>query len=188
MTYTHLRELIEHRGCHDLLGPHGQGWGIEQNAHELATFLTALPSQINTVLEIGTGHRAGLARFLAYDYGCRVTTVDIQDYGHAALYPDIEFIILEWGGVEYPVFQTTFDLVIIDGDHRYDSAWFDYEHYAPYADKAVMLHDIAGLRDCGGVAHFWREISRAKAGKLRKGYHEVIDDTEQRAGIGWIVK
>lgn len=187
MTYTHLRELIEHRGCHDLLGPHGQGYGVEQNAHELATFLTALPSQINTVLEVGTGHRAGLARFLAYDYGRKVTTIDVQDYGHAPLYPDIKFIVLSNPPSIYPVFTETFDLVVIDGNHGYDWVSFDYHFFSPMG-KVIMFHDIAGLRDCEGVARFWREISRTKAGKRRAGYYEVIDDTEQRAGIGWIVK
>lgn len=183
--YTHLRELIEHRGCHPLLGPEGQGWGIEQNAHELATFLTAISHlPIQTVLEIGTGHKAGLARFLAYDYGCKVTTVDIQDYGHAALYPDIEFVILEWADVEYPVFQTTFDLVFIDGNHQYEAVRFDLEYYGGLA-PVIAFHDIAGLRDCEGVARFWREISRTKAGRLRKECYEVIDDSDQRAGIGW---
>lgn len=186
MNYFELRALIEQRGCHALLGPVGEGWGIEQHPHELASFLSSIPLPA-TVLEIGTGYRAGLARFLTYDLGCKVTTVDIQDYGHAAAYPEIDFVLIEWGGVEYPYFQQRFDLVIIDGDHRYDTVRFDADYYGPLG-KVVMFHDIAGERDCEGAARFWQEISRNDKGEMKPGYHEVINQGEARAGIGWITR
>lgn len=185
MNYAALRALIEQRGCHVLLGPMGEGFGIEQNPHELATFLSSIPTP-KTVLEVGTGYKAGLSRFLCYDMGCKVTTVDIQDYGHAARYPEIEFVILEWGGVEYPVFRDRFDLVIIDGDHRYESVKFDLEYYGRYAAQILMFHDIEGLRDCEGVAQWWKEIKGDWLLGFSVRRFEAIDDGETRAGIGWL--
>jgi hypothetical protein len=184
--YEQIKSLVEQCGVHAALGPVGDGWGIEQNPHELATFLAALPDDTQTVLEIGTGYRAGMARFMSECLGWDVTTVDIKDYEHAAAYPSITFIVIEWAGVEFPVFGEGFDLVIIDGDHSYDAARFDYEYYGEFA-PIVMLHDIAGLRDCGGAALLWHELAYDE-GRLRDGFHEVIADGDQRAGIGWMVR
>lgn len=185
MKYTEYKALIEHCGVHEQLGPAGEGFGIEQNPHELATFLAAVDGQVRTVLEIGTGYRAGLARFMSQMLGWKVTSVDVQDYGHSL--PGVEFIVLEWPGVEYPVFNEGFDLVIIDGNHAYDSVQADDKHYGKLG-RVVMFHDIAGLRNCEGAAQYWREISRTKRGSLHAGHDEVIDEGAQAAGIGWVVR
>jgi len=183
MNYDKLIALIETLGVHPELGPVGQGWDIEQNPHELTTFLAALP-EIHTVLEIGTGYKAGLARFMSQHLGWQVTSVDVTDYGHA--YPGIEFMV----NPDPRIFQAReYDLVIIDGDHAYEAVKADYELYGSRARSGagiVMFHDIAGLRDCDGAARFWRELSYTKKGVLRQGFHEAIADGPQRAGIGWI--
>lgn len=184
MNYEELIALIEDLGVHEELGPVGKGWDIEQNPHELATFLTALP-EIHTVLEIGTGYKAGLARFMAQHLGWKVTSVDVVDYGH--IYPGIEFLVKP----DPLLFQAReYDLVILDGNHAYEAVKTDYELYATRARGAeiVMFHDITGLRACEGAAKFWRELAYTKKGALRQGFHEVIADGPQRAGIGWMVK
>ena len=176
--YAFYKECIEQRGVHDQLGPVGQGWGIEQNPHELATFVIAMQELgVQSVLEIGTGYKAGLAQFIHYDLGWQVVSVDIRDYGHA--FEGITFIIGQYEA------DRQFDLVFIDGEHTYEAVRHDLADYGAYATRAWAFHDIAGLRDCGGVAQYWRDIAYTKAGKLRKGFHEVIDDSERRAGIGW---
>lgn len=181
-----LRDRIARAGVHAALGGDGSGYGIEQNADELAVFLTAMHAlEVRSVLEIGTGYRAGLARFLSETLGWDVTTVDVRDYGHEL--PGVKVIVLEWAGVEFPVFNRQFDLVFIDGDHAYESVCFDADYYATYASKAVAFHDIAGLRDCEGAARYWREIAYAD-GRLKPGYHEATANGDTRAGIGWLVK
>ena len=75
----------------------------------------------------------------------------------------------------------------IDASHTYESVKADYWHYRRFG-RIVALHDIAGLRACEGVARFWREISRTKSGRMRRGFYEVIADTDQRSGIGWEVR
>jgi hypothetical protein len=179
-TYGELKQLIERRGVHTVFGEPGESnWFIEQNAHELATFLVAMQELgVQSVLEIGTGWRAGLARFLANDMGWRVVSMDKNQPVNPA--PNVQFLMGR-SEILRPLFDgQTFDLVIIDADHSYEAVKRDYEMYAALADKAVMFHDIAGLRDCEGAARFWNEIKSDLDG------HEIIADGDQRSGIGWI--
>lgn len=185
MTYIDMKDQIERCGVHPLLGPTGEdNLGIEQNPHELATFLTAIESEIQTVLEIGTGYRAGLATFMHTVLGWQVTSVDVQDYQHTQ--PGIEFLITaDPKTLPRALEGRSFDLVIIDGNHAYESVKRDHALYGPLG-RIVMFHDIAGLRDCEGAARYWMEISRTARSTLRKGYDEVIADGATAAGIGWV--
>lgn len=181
MTYEELLAKIEELGVHALLGPTGRGVGIEHNPQELATFIAALPD-IATVLEIGTGYKSGLSRFMSDYLRWQVTTIDAKDYQH--IWPGIQYIVSQ----ERVEFDHQFDLVIIDADHHYEAVEADYIHYGPRADKVVMFHDICGLRDCEGAAKFWRELAYTKKGALKKGYYEAIAEGDSRSGIGWVVK
>jgi protein-L-isoaspartate O-methyltransferase len=181
-TYEELKELIESLGVHDQLGPTGKGWGIEHNPHELATFLADLP-EIRTVLEIGTGYKAGLARLMTEHFGWDVTTIDVNHPVVAA--PLARQIIgksIDVTGKAYG----KYDLVIIDGDHSYDAVKQDAKLYASMG-KIVAYHDIAGLRACEGAAQYWKEISKTKSGRMRKHHKECVADGDTRAGIGWVV-
>lgn len=185
-----MKELIEQLGVHEQLGPTGQGWGIEQNAEELAVFVAAMQALgVQTVLELGTGPQAGLARFMTQRLGWSVVSIDRN--GPFTPVPGVTLIIADTAeAIDRLDFMEgqKFDLVIIDADHKYQAIKRDYGLYNPLAAKAVMFHDIAGLRACEGVAKFWQEISRVKSGNLRKGCYEAIVEGPQRAGIGWIEK
>lgn len=186
-SYDELKALIERRGVHAEFGGAGEGWGIEQNPHELATFLVRMQELgVASVLEIGTGYRGGLSRFLAHDLHWDVTTVDIKNYGHA--FEGVHFIILGSERNPNPIRAywraEGYDLVFIDGDHNYSNVKDDYVHYHEAANKVVAFHDIAGLRDCEGVEKFWIEIATLDY-KL-KPKHFSVYDFSPRAGIGWI--
>lgn len=189
MNKEELIEQIYYYGVHDLFsrdGTHGQGWGIEQNPPELAQFLVAMEALgVKSVLEIGTGYKGGLSRFLAQIVGWDVTTVDIRDYGHN--FQGVKYHALD--KLDDAIFQRGYDLLFIDGNHTYAAVKHDYEywgqsHHIPF--KVIAFHDISGLYDSEGAAQFWQELSRTKAGNLRKGFYEALAET-QKAGIGWQV-
>lgn len=182
--YDVLRALIERLGVHPALGSNGEGWGIEQNPHELATFLAALPTDLRTVLEIGTGHKAGLTRFMSECLGWDVTTVDRNPPD--AFAPIARQII----GLSQDVVEQArgeYDLVIIDADHSYEAAKRDFELYGSMG-RIVMFHDIGGLRDCEGARQLWAEIKESQIDGFSASRHEVIAENGQRAGIGWLMR
>jgi hypothetical protein len=182
MTYADLKALIEQRGVHPEFGDAGEGWNVEQNPHELATFLVAMQTLgVQSCLEIGTGYKGGLSRFLAAELGWQVTSVDVEDYGHT--FAGVEYVILHddipYGYSE--IIAPYFDLLFIDGNHGYDAVHTDYLSYVHYPTKAIAFHDIAGLRGCKGVTKYWEELCTVTS------VHEIIDNSERKAGIGWLV-
>ena len=84
------------------------------------------------------------------------------------------------------------DVLLIDGDHAYESVKRDFELYAPLVRPGglVILHDIVedhGQRfgetthaDTGGVPRFWREVVARQVET-----EEIVDDRDQDGyGIG----
>jgi hypothetical protein len=176
-TFDELKALIEKRGVHPEFGEPGESWGIEQNSFELATFLVRMQElNVQSALEIGTGYKGGLSRFLAHDMGWDVTTYDVQNYGH--VFTGVHYIT----GNGLLNIDKQFDLVFIDGDHSYDSVKWDYAKYTNLMLKATAFHDIAGLRGCEGVSQLWTEIKQSPL-SLKSG--EIIAPAKQ-SGIGWI--
>jgi len=179
MTYDELKALIEQRGVHPEFGEPGENFGIEQNPHELATFLVRMQELgVSSVLEIGTGYKGGLSRFLAQDMGWLVTSIDIKDYGH--LFEGVHYIHLNNITDDFKLDKH--DLLFIDGNHAYETAKADYELWGEFASKVIAFHDIAGWRNCEGAMWFWEELERDNRSKA----HGIIDRTDKRAGIGWI--
>lgn len=185
-SYDELKSLIEKRGVHAEFGEPGEGWGIEQNPHELATFLVRMQElRIESVLEIGTGYMGGLSRFLAQDMGWTVFSVDVNNYHH--VYEGVHYITIQ-KGARIPIMGARFDLLFIDGAHDYDSVKWDYENWGYYARQVIAFHDALGLRGCEGVNQLWEEIALedVERGLLKPNHHFVIDGRGKRAGIGWI--
>jgi hypothetical protein len=176
--YAELKALIEKRGVHAEFGDVGEGWGIEQNPHELATFLVRMQElDVSSCLEIGTGYKGGLSRFLAHDMGWQVTSVDVNPYHH--VFEGVHYVVSD----KRVQFNEPFDLVFVDGDHNYDSVKADYEHYQQFAKEVIAFHDVAGLRDCGGSNDFWLEAFNNPSNQF---YAYEVFDSKNYAGIGWI--
>lgn len=178
-SFDELKSLIERRGVHAEFGATGEGWGIEQSAYELAVFLVRMQELgVTSVLEIGTGYKGGLSRFLAADMRWKVTTVDVVKYEHP--YESVVYRTLDT--LDDATVNGRFDLLFIDGDHRYEAVKHDYNYYVECATKAVAFHDILGLRGCEGAAHFWHDLQ----GTQEANYKSVWDKAGNPAGIGWI--
>lgn len=185
--YQEIMTEAERYGVHAVFGGSGElDAGIEQNPSELAAFLTDMQELgVRSVLEIGTGYKGGLSRFLVAYMGWEVTSVDVENYHH--VFPGVHYITHtpETHNGSKPIFNESFDLVFIDAKPTYEAVKENWEYYKHFASKVIAVHDIAGLRDCEGAAQFWKEIAYTKGGTLRKGFDEIIEDGETAGGIGW---
>lgn len=178
-SYDELKALIEQRGVHPEFGDAGEGFAIEQNPHELATFLVRMQELgVASVLEIGTGYKGGLSRFLAQDMGWQVTSLDIVIYDHK--FPGVVYYNLD----NAPDTLPKHDLVFIDGNHAYETAKADYELWGEFARKVIAFHDILGFRDCKGVEKFWHQLLMTEFGKAADV--ATGPDVKAASGIGWI--
>lgn len=165
------------------------GYDMQQTPLELAKFLVEMQDRgVQSVLEIGTGDSAGLARFLVVDMGWTVTSVDPKapSSSTSELRASGRWTFIESESASVNLGEDAFDLVFIDGDHAYDAAKADWEKFLNRGE-VVALHDISPTGwYADGVAKFWSEIAYTQKGALRKGFHEsIIPDA--RMGIGWYV-
>lgn len=149
-------------------------------------FLKSLAGKATSILEIGSRYGDTLVE-LAHSMPMKglVAAVDlpgIQPWG----YPDSEPHLrqnmarlesegyathLLFGDSTHPQTIKTarslgdFDLVFIDGDHRYAGVKSDWEHYGPLG-KVVVFHDIVkhseGAKNAPEVWRLWQEIEGNK--------------------------
>ena len=181
MLYETIRARIAQRGVHPELGDTGEGWWIEQNADELAAFLVWCDEAgCKSLLEVGAGHRHGLARLLVHDLGWQVVSLDRREPAYREA--QAELLIADTADTDLCrllLGQRRFDVVLLDADHSYDAVKRDWRTFAGHADICVAVHDIAGLRHCEGAAQFWGEVSGGP------GWHSVVADGSRAAGLGW---
>lgn len=164
------------------------GYDMQQHPEELAALLEfCLANGVRTVLEIGTGVSAGLARFMVKDLGWSVTSIDVNVPEATDLFDNPNWLFIQGDSAVEPTPLEPVDLLIIDGDHSYEAARRDYEKFSEHA-RIIAVHDISPTGYFpDGVAKFWRDLAYTKTGNLRKGFHEALVDGS-KWGWGWHVR
>lgn len=184
-------------------------------AHEYVTKIAQYPAEaewfeqlirdnnVRSYLEIGGRHGGSLWRYGgALPLGSRLVSVDmpigktlphleqcaaaLKDAGY-----DVHLIIGDSRSAEIVGRVKElgpYDLLLIDGDHSFETVQKDWDHYSPMA-RIVALHDIAWKRPPDWkegrrihVPEFWQQIKRvfARTDEVR------LDPTGQDNGIGVI--
>jgi len=116
-------------------------WQNPFEFYETVRFLKAM--EAHTLLEIGTGW-GEFARFLRTELDILVWSIDSNPMKKEPI-PNL-FVADSQSDIGYQWAQNKgpFDVVFIDGDHRYDFASNDYIFYSKLARQAVIIHDIDG--------------------------------------------
>jgi len=103
----------------------------------------------DSVLEIGTA-RGKTTTFLALG-GCRLVTIDVDvmrgKYAEFAaqllrIKDKITFITARSNPLLSYFKDNSFDAVFVDGDHKYEAAYWDIKEAVRIARKLVLVHDV----------------------------------------------
>jgi predicted O-methyltransferase YrrM len=168
---------------------------------ELADFLALIATERpRRTLEIGTG-RGGTLYLLAWasDPAASILSLDQRVYpaarrflyrGFAAGRRRVEVMEADShldetrARVERFFGDESLDLLLIDGDHGYESVRRDHELYGPLVRDGglIAFHDIVDgpLEAVGGVPRYWREVR----GSLDDTVELVHDRAQGGYGIG----
>ena len=169
---------------------------IEQDYHELAEFISICREQdVRTVLEVGSRYGGTLRTWMKLLPTTHLVTVDKpweevtgtqelpelraerEARWRSWLAPDQKLHCV-WGNSHVPESLasvknrmkdwglTSFDMVFVDGDHRYSGVKADYQDYGTMATKLCGFNDfLSGFpiakADCD-VASFWNEMKAAR--------------------------
>lgn len=172
-------------------GPNGEeypdGYDIQQDPAEAAELLHLIASKFDggpvTVLEIGTGKSAGLARYMVDVLGWTVTSVDVAEPIKKPKRSSLWTLVLS-SSQDYEA-DRQYHAVLIDGGHTEEEARADWDRFGDLA-PIVALHDISVNAIAGpGPRAVWEQLAYTKTGKLRVRFSEFVSDG---AGLGWGVR
>jgi hypothetical protein len=176
--------FIDDRG--NIYGPQYEPYlsystGLWQNPEEFASLIEWFADKkIRTFLNIGTFNGVSFKIISKYlkTYNPNAECISIDPIDHK---PEKVDGLIYYDKTSFDYLRMPFDLVFIDGDHRYDSVKEDFNHVGKFA-KYCVFHDIRdkyiGAMSCGGVVRFWEEI------KFKYRHHEFVCGENKVMGIG----
>lgn len=162
--------------------------GLWQIPQQLAKAMVVLSRQnIDTFLEVGThtGYTSSVLTAYLHRFNPRLQAVTIDPQDFFIHYPSIRSMIpLEYRSCTSEDFRgSSFDCVLIDGDHAYDSVRTDFENVGRQA-RICMFHDINDdLVGFENVPKFWEELV---ASNSFRETHEILEcpSNMRTMGIG----
>jgi hypothetical protein len=161
---------------------------VVQQREELIAFCEWIESQqIRSYLEIGvwTGRLVSVLQALFQFKPVAACDLGLAgELGQRVYLPrEIYFLPANSHSLEYQAWREQFgmiDLVLIDGDHSYDSVKRDFEINRRYPHRFLVFHDIANQDPTSvGVSRFWKEL---EGNKLE--IHRPDLNLRSRMGIG----
>jgi cephalosporin hydroxylase len=157
------------------------GLFIWQYPNQFAKYLSLLGDfKISSYLEIGCRwggtfiftreflkKRCGLERSVAIDL------IDSPVKAYCDAQENCGFLKMDSLSDEFSNFMkvSSFDLILIDGNHDYHAVRSDYESCRD-SGNVLVFHDIVNDA-CPGVGHLWNELKRDEAPNFE--FHEITD-------------
>jgi len=161
----------------------GRAWQVREEFLELLQIMKS--KNIKNVLEIGT-YKGGTS-FGFLSIGCKVFSIDIVKQPEIAeleeqFKEDFRFALR----ADKTFLTPEFDMLFVDGNHRYEECRKDYEEFSPYIKKGgyIVFHDVIkselhAQQECE-VWKVWEEV------KSKDNFQIIYNGTW--GGIGIMVK
>lgn len=173
------------------------GFGLKsrQYPNQFSKYLVWLSKQnINSYLEIGCRH--GGTFIITLEYLQRFSKEPIQGLGidpvlshvmkhYVRLNPNVTYLNIssQHSNFNDIIARENFDLVLIDGDHRYEDVLYDF-NLVQRSARLIALHNIAS-DVCPGVVYLWNQIKHNYAKSIE--FVEQYDSVPRNyLGIGVI--
>lgn len=165
---------------------------VLQNPNELFAFCEWIAAnEIRSYLEIGiwTG---GLLRLLTsiftFDKVAACDILGAQQYGLEISVPlEVDFFVGNSRSKEFVNWRAglgNIDLVLIDGDHKYDAIKNDFLINLAFPHRYIAIHDITGANEnTQDVKRFWDELSYGQKLEIVRP-QPAVDKPDALMGIG----
>lgn len=184
------------------------GKPLPQREYEIVELIKLIKSlNCNSILEIGSRYGDSLYRIAkeSFEQNSKLRVIELPNgpWGNDKSQPILETCIeqlklkydakvlfgdsTDQKSIEWSQENGPFDVVFIDGDHRYEGVKKDFYNYKDLAKKLIVFHDIdkegqlINKDSSVGVGELWNEI------KDQYNTIEIVCPVQRGMGIGVIL-